>query len=317
MYQNLREWIDALRREGEIAEITAEVDPHLEVAEIHRRVIAEGGPALLFTRVKGSPFPIVSNLFGTARRAEQAFGPRPGRFIRDAARAAVELLPPTPSKLWGARRLLLDALRVGTRSTGRAPVLEVQQSPPDLTRLPVLTSAPLDGGPFVTLPLVYTEHPDAALHQSNLGMYRLQVFDARTTGFHAQIGKGGGFHFHEAERLGRDLPVTVFLGGPPALILSAIAPLPEGIPELLLASLVLGKKLDMVQCPAGGHRLVAQAEFAIRGTVRCGKRRVEGPFGDHYGYYSLAHEYPWIDVSHVWHRRDAIYPATIVGKPRQ
>ncbi|MFN0205840.1 MAG: UbiD family decarboxylase [Planctomycetota bacterium] len=317
MYQNLRDYIDALRRDGDLAEITAAVDPRLEVAEIHRRVIAEGGPALLFRNVKGSAFPIVTNLFGTSRRVERAFGNKPSQFIKDAARAAVELLPPTPSKLWNSRQLFFDALRVGTKTTRRAPVLEMQQSTPRLTALPALTSAPLDAGAFITLPLVYTEHPDAKIHQSNLGMYRLQVFDDRTTGFHAQIGKGGGFHFIESERLGRDLPITIFLGGPPALILSAIAPLPEGVPELLLASLVLGKKLPMVNAPAGGHRLVSEAEFAIRGIVKSGVRRPEGPFGDHYGYYSLQHDYPIVEVTHVWHRRDAIYPATVVGKPKQ
>ncbi|MBI3820312.1 MAG: UbiD family decarboxylase [Planctomycetes bacterium] len=317
MFKNLREFLDRLRRERDLVVVSAPVDPRLEIAEIHRRVIAEGGPALLFTNPTGASFPIVTNLFGTPRRVDLAFGPAPERFVRDLARAAVELLPPTPAKLWQSRSLLFQALRVGTTSVSRAPVLEMQQSTPQLSKLPILTSAPLDGGPFITLPIVYTEHPDPKMHQSNLGMYRLQSYDDRTTGFHAQIGKGGGFHHYESERRGQNLPLTVFLGGPPALTLAAIAPLPEGIPELLLASLVRGKRLEMVKCPAGGHRLVAEAEFAIRGSVRAGARRLEGPFGDHYGYYSLAHEYPIFDITNIWHRRDAIYPATVVGKPRQ
>lgn len=317
MHRNLREYLDALRRERDLAIIDAPVDANLEIAEIHRRVIAQGGPALLFTNVRGAEFPIVTNLYGTARRVDLAFGRKPREFVASLARAATELLPPTPAKLWQSRSLLFDALRVGTRNVGRAPVLEKSQSPPNLNKLPIITSAPLDGGPFITLPLVYTEHPDPAVHQHNLGMYRLHVYDEHTTGFHAQIGKGGGFHFHESERRGADLPLTVFLGGPPALTLAAIAPLPEGIPELLLASLVRGAKLEMVRCPAGGHRLVAEAEFALRGRVRAGVRRLEGPFGDHYGYYSLAHEYPVFDITNIWHRRDAIYPATVVGKPKQ
>jgi 3-polyprenyl-4-hydroxybenzoate decarboxylase len=147
-------------------------------------------------------------------------------------------------------------------------------------------------------------------------MYRLQVHDASTTGMHWQIGKGGGFHYAIAENEGRPLPVTVFLGGPPALILAAIAPLPENVPELLLASLIAGRRLPTCDGP-GPHRLIADAEFALTGHVPPGERRPEGPFGDHYGYYSLRHDYPVFRVDAVSHRRDAIFPATVVGKPRQ
>lgn len=317
MYLDLRDYLSALRAARDLVEIETEVDPRLELAEIHRRVIAEGGPALLFRRVRGSRFPVVTNLFGTAARVERAFGRKPQEFVRQLAALPVELLPPTPGKLWAKRGLFADALHVGLKRVGRAPILEERMAPARLGALPALTSAPLDGGPFVTLPLVYTEHPDPTLHQSNLGMYRLHVFDDRHTGFHAQIGKGGGFHHREAERASRALPVTVFLGGPPALTLAAIAPLPEGVPELLLASLVLGRKLEMADVPGGGHRVPARAEFALRGRVLPGVRRTEGPFGDHYGYYSLAHDYPVVEYDEIWHRKDAIYPATVVGKPRQ
>jgi UbiD family decarboxylase len=184
-----------------------------------------------------------------------------------------------------------------------------------LDRLPALTCWPRDGGPFVTLPLVYTEHPDAP-GRSNLGMYRLHVHDARTTGMHWQIGKGGGFHHAVAEARGESLPVTVFLGGPPALILAAIAPLPENVPELMLASLVAGRRLE--RCPGPGpHPLVAGAEMALVGHVPPRVRQPEGPFGDHYGYYSLRHDYPVFRVERLCRRRDAIFPATVVGKPRQ
>ena len=167
----------------------------------------------------------------------------------------------------------------------------------------------------MTLPLVYTEHPDQP-GRSNLGMYRLHVHDERTTGMHWQIGKGGGFHHAVAESRGESLPVTVFLGGPPALILAAIAPLPENVPELMLASLIAGRKLERCAGP-GPHPLVASAEFALVGRVPPRVRRPEGPFGDHYGYYSLRHDYPVFEVERLCHRRDAIYPATVVGKPRQ
>jgi len=313
-FPDLRAFIDQLRRDDTIVTVDAPVDPHLEVAEIHRRVIAAGGPALLFTNVKGSNFRLVTNLFGTARRAEMAFGERPLRLIRRLVELAETLLPPTPSKLWGARDIALELLSVGTRRVGTGPVVERVTSDVRLDRLPALTCWPEDGGPFLTLPLVYTTHPDRPGH--NLGMYRMQVHDARTTGMHWQIGKGGGYHYAVAESRGQSLPATVFLGGPPALILAAIAPLPENIPELMLASLIAGERLSLVP-GHGPHPLVANAEFALMGEVPPRTRRPEGPFGDHYGYYSLRHDYPIFDVRRLAHRADAIFPATVVGKPRQ
>jgi UbiD family decarboxylase len=316
MHRSLRTYLDLLAREKEIVTVEAEVDPYLEVAEIHRRVIDSGGPALLFTRVKGSRFPVVTNLFGTKKRIELAFGPKPQTVVRELVHVAEALLPPRPSELWRHRSLAVEFLRLGTRNTSRAPVTEVLARPPRLDQLPVLTTWQEDGGPFITLPLVYTENPITKKH--NLGIYRMQVYDAESTGLHWQIQKGGGFHYKEAERLGQPLPVTVFLGGPPALILAAIAPLPEDVPELVLASLLAGEKIKMTKDPLGGvHRLAAEAEFALVGQARPNERRPEGPFGDHYGYYSLAHDYPLFRVEAIFHRRDAIYPATVVGKPRQ
>ncbi|MDH3591625.1 MAG: UbiD family decarboxylase, partial [Planctomycetota bacterium] len=303
-----------LRREGELTVVETPVDPRLEVAEIHRRVIAAGGPALLFTNVEGSDFPLATNLFGTARRAAWAFGTRPKKFVERLASLPEKLFPPSPAKLWAARDVGFDLLKVGLRRRRRGPVADVVDRTPGLDRLPLVTSWPEDGGPFVTLPLVYTEHPDTGV--PNLGMYRMQRHDASTTGMHWQIGKGGGFHYDVAEARGEALPVTVFLGGPPALILSAIAPLPENVPELLLASLIAGERLDRVH-GAGPHPLVGEAEFALIGEVPPRERRAEGPFGDHYGYYSLRHDYPVFRVQALAHRRDAIYPATVVGKPRQ
>jgi UbiD family decarboxylase len=313
-FPDLRTFIERLRRDGDLAVVDVPVDPRLEVAEVHRRVIAAGGPALLFTRVRDSDFPLVTNLFGTARRAELAFGHRPRRLIRRIVELAETLLPPTPAGLWAARDLAGSLLRVGTRRRRAGPVTEIMTSDVRLDRLPALTTWPEDGGPFFTLPLVYTEHPGTG--GANLGIYRLQVHDARTTGMHWQIGKGGGFHHAEAEARGRSLDVSVFLGGPPALILSAIAPLPENVPELMLASLIAGERLRLCDGP-GSHPLVADAEFALIGKVPPGVRRPEGPFGDHYGYYSLTHDYPVLEVERLARRRDAIFPATVVGKPRQ
>jgi UbiD family decarboxylase len=313
--EDLSAFLHILKRESELLEIDGPVDPYLEIAEIHRRVIARGGPALLFTNVVKSSFPVATNLFGTSRRMELAFGPRPGQFVKDLVRAAETLMPPTFGKLWSQRHLFLDGLRIGTKTVKSGPVLEVHKEPPRLTELPLLTSWHSDGGPFVTLPLVYTEHPDGRGH--NLGMYRIQRYDDTTTGIHWQIHKGGGYHYHAAEQRNQALPLTLYIGGPPALMMAAIAPLPENIPELLLASLLLGKKLELIQNPHGGHPLVAKAEFALTGLVPPHIRRPEGPFGDHYGYNSLQHDYPVFQVQHMYHRRKAVYPATVVGRPRQ
>ncbi len=312
---DLRTFLRLLKKENELLEISVEVDPCLEIAEIHRRVIARSGPALLFTRVKGSRFPVATNLFGTARRLELAFGPRPLQFVADIVRAAETLLPPSFGKLWAMRGLLPQGLKIGTRRAKKSPILEECMNPARLSELPMLTSWHSDGGAFVTLPLVYTEHPGGRGH--NLGMYRIQRYDDTTTGIHWQIHKGGGYHYHEAELRNESLPLTLFIGGPPALMIAAIAPLPEDLPELMLASLLLGKKLEMADDPLGGHRLVASAEFAVKGEVPPHVRRPEGPFGDHYGYNSLVHDYPVFQARRLYHRRDAIYPATVVGRPRQ
>lgn len=317
-YTNLRQWLETLRKEKDLAVIDAPVDPYLELAEIHRRVIEEGGPALLFTNVKGTPFPVVTNLFGTPRRVDMAFGTRPEELMKSLIGATETLLPPTFKALWNERGLIKDVLKVGTKTVPyqEAPVMGVKEVDRPLKDLPKITSWQEDGGPFITLPLVYTESPSKP-KDHNLGMYRIQLYDDQTTGVHWQIHKGGGFHYYEAEQQNQALPVTVVVGGPPALIASAIAPVPEHLPELLLTSLIMGEKLPLADNPLGGHRIPAEAEFAIHGLVPPHERRLEGPFGDHYGYYSLAHDFPVMNVKHMWRRKDAIYPATIVGKPRQ
>ena len=245
------------------------------------------------------------------------------------------LLPPKPKELWDFRDLAFSALKLGTKKVKNAPVLEVLEYPANLEELPLLQLWHEDGGHFITLPLVYTESPTSGKH--NLGMYRIQRYDRETTGIHWQIHKGGGFHYMEAEQRNESLPVTIFLGGAPAMILSAIAPLPEDVPELVLASVLADGKIETVENPLANfslknddgeriktvksslkyHRLIAEAEFAICGRVPPFERRPEGAFGDHYGYYSLKHDYPIFQAEAVFHRRDAIYPATVVGKPRQ
>ncbi len=317
MHTNLRSFIELLKKEKEIVEVKAEVDPDLELAEIHRRVIAEQGPALFFTKVRGSKFPVVTNLFGTPQRVEMAVGPKPAEILRQATAVLDKFFPPRLKNLWPERGWLFRVARTGLHKVSRAqaPVLQDKQPVVNLKELPALTCWPEDGGPFLTLPLVYTEHPVTQEH--NLGIYRMQVFSGDQTGMHWQIHKGGGFHYYEAEQAHRPLPLTVFLGGPPALVMAAVTALPEPVPELVYASFLMGEKLNLVEVEGLAHRLVAEAEFAICGEAPPALRKPEGPFGDHYGYYSLVHDFPVFQVKHVYHRRDAIYPATVVGKPRQ
>ncbi len=313
---NLRQFLDLLRREREIVEIDVSVSSDQELAEIHRRVVASGGPALLFKNVENADFPCVTNLFGSTKRVDMAFGSRPERFIKQVADIAQELPSVSPQKVfWRNKNIIPELLRVGMKNVSQGPVTEIMQSQPDLTRIPMLKTWPEDGGHFVTLPLVYTEDPDTGHH--NLGMYRMQRHSARTMGVHWQIQKGGGFHHYSAEKRNQSLPLALFVGGPPALILSAIAPLPEGLPELMLASLLQGERLRRVRHPDVSLPLIAEAEFAICGEVPALIRQPEGPFGDHYGYYSLRHDYPILNVSRIFHRKDAIFPATVVGKPPQ
>ncbi len=295
-------------------EVSAPVDSHLEVAEIHRRIIDQQGPALLFSNVKGCDFPLVTNLFGTTRRVDLAFGGYPEKLMREVAALPHTLVPPTLPRVWGHRRTLLDLARVGIKRKRFDPSYTIDQ-PARLSRIPLLQLWPEDGGHFITLPLVYTEHPKTKIH--NLGMYRIQRYDDETTGLHCQIGKGGGFHLAAAKEMGVPLQVNISVGGPPALILSAIAPLPENVPELLFASFVLGERLPVMENPLGPHPVFETAEFTLVGEVHPEETRPEGPFGDHYGYYSLKHDYPVFRCRGVIRRPGAIYPATVVGKPRQ
>ncbi len=309
---DLHQFLDILRRAGELTEVDAEVDPRLEVAEIHRRVIAADGPALLFRRTKNSDFPIATNLFGSRRRLELAFGD-PSVWVEKAVSLLQGSMPPALSDLWQRRDLVRRLLSLGIKTRSNAAVAEVSGEP-RLSGLPALTTWPEDGGPFLTWPNILTEPPGGG--PPNLGVYRMQVYDDSTTGMHWQIGKGGGYHLAQAAERGEKLPVTAFLGGPPAMILSAVAPLPENVPEVLLASLVLGGKLPVWRPPVG-HPVPAAADFCLVGTVDPSESRAEGPFGDHYGYYSLEHEFPVFRVDRMYHRKNAVFPATVVGKPRQ
>jgi UbiD family decarboxylase len=314
-FVDLRAFLAHMERNGELARIRVPVDPDQEMTIIQHRVMAANGPVLLFENVKGSPCRVVSNLFGTRRRTDLVFGGNPEELGQRVFRLSRQLMPPGLTGLFKSRRdlLALSSARMRTVKTG--PVMETVSTTPDLNRLPVLTCWPEDGGPFFTLPLVHTTDPENGA--GNLGMYRLQRFDARSTGMHWQIEKGGGFHFHKSAEMNQALPVSVFLGGPPALIPAAVAPLPEGIDERLLAAYMMNRPLEVIRRQTTGHRIPARAEFVLEGIVTPGDLRWEGPFGDHFGHYSHAADYPVFRVQRILARKDAIYPATVVGKPEQ
>lgn len=311
---NLRQYLDTLRKENEIVDIYCPVDPHLEIAEIHRRVIAKQGPALFFHRVKGSCFPVVTNLFGTQKRVDLAFGGYPENLVQALKEMLSSHAPFSFKSLWQKKRFLLPLLKKKFHTSWICPVLKHEITPPNLEELPLLQTWPKDGGHFITLPLVYTENPQT--QQSNLGIYRIQRFDTSRAGLHWQIAKGGGYHFYEAEKQNIPLPVSIFIGGPPALILSALLPLPENMPELIAASVLMQKPVG-VRKTSHPHPVLAECEFALQGFAYPHVRKQEGPFGDHYGYYSLEHEFPVFECQKIYHRDKAIFPATVVGKPRQ
>ena len=309
--------MEALARAGELVRIEQEIDPHLEAAEIQRRVYAAGGPALLFARVKGSRFPMASNLFGTMKRAELLFADS-----LDRVRRLFELKADPSAVLKRPLRYLgvpLTALTLLPRSVRSGPVLAGQCS---LRELPQLVSWPDDGGPFVTLPQVYTEDPEQpSFMRSNLGMYRVQLAGNayepdREVGLHYQIHRGIGVHHQAAIQRGEPLRVSVFVGGPPGMTLAAVMPLPEGLPELAGAGALARRRVRMAR--VDGHAVHVDADFCIVGTVDPrGPLKPEGPFGDHLGYYSLQHDFPVLRVERVYHRSDAIWPFTVVGRPPQ
>lgn len=316
-YVSLRQCVDDLASTGQLLRIELPVDPHLEMAEIQRRVYEVGGPALYFANVRGCRFPMLSNLFGTMGRARYIF-----RETLERVRRLVELKI-DPNTFWrDPLRYLgtpLTALSMLPRSVGHGPVMENQTS---ISQLPQLVCWPRDGGAFITLPQVYTEDAmQPGLMHSNLGMYRVQLagnqYEAdREIGLHYQIHRSIGVHHAAAIKEGVPFRVNIFIGGPPAMTLAAVMPLPEGMSELTFAGALGGRRIRMIR-QATGLPIYADADFCITGTIDPNKRLPEGPFGDHLGYYSLTHDFPVLRVERVYHRRDPIWPFTVVGRPPQ
>jgi len=314
VFADLQSYVAELERTGQLRRVTVEVDPHLEISEIAQRVVREEGPALLFERVRGASFPLVMNLFGSMRRIELALGRHPQEIGRELIGAVQQLNPPSLGAFWRARGTLARARFMRPRLVRSAPVQQVVE-PPALTRLPGLTTWPRDGGPFITFGPTLTQAPGTG--RRNFGLYRLQVFDDVTTGMHWQSMKGGRGHYFEAERRGEALEAAVVLGGDPILMLSAIFPLPEDMDELAFAGFLRGAPTRMVQGTSIRLQVPASAELVLEGEVPPGERRMEGPFGDHFGHYSEASEFPVFHVKRVTRRRNPLFPASVVGKPPQ
>ena len=316
-YRNLAACVADLERSGALIRIDQELSAELEIGSIQRRVYQAGGPALLFTRVKGCSFPMLGNLFGTLERT---------RFIfRDTLKAVERLvqLKVDPKAFLKEPAALLSTLPAAwhliPKRVQDGPILANATT---LDRLPQLKSWPDDGGAFVTLPQVYSESAGSpGLRHSNLGMYRVQISGGEyrqnaQVGIHYQIHRGIGFHHAEAIEQGVPFRVNVFVGGAPAMTVAAVMPLPEGMPELSFAGLLAGHRIEMVT-RGGGLPVPAEADFCITGIIDPQKTLPEGPFGDHFGYYSLAHDFPVLQVEKVYHRDGAIWPFTTVGRPPQ
>lgn len=313
-FVDLQDFLRHLERLGELRRVKVEVDPRLEITEIVTRVVREEGPALLFERVRGSPFPLAINILGNRRRIEEALGRPPAEVGEELARLLERLNPPSVRSFWEMRGGIRRALNLRLRRVRRAACQEISEEP-DLDRLPILTCWPEDGGRFITEGLVFTRDP--LTRRSNLGIYRMHVYDRRRTGMHWQIQKGGGFHYYQAEKRGEPLPVAVVLGGDPSLILSAVLPLPEGFEEVLFSGWLRGAPTPMVRGLTIDLDYPANAEMVLEGVVPPFEREMEGPFGDHFGHYSHAAPFPVFHLQRIVRRKSPVYPAAVVGKPPQ
>ena len=318
MYKNTQQCVTDLEKHGHIIRIKEEVDPYLEMAAIHLRVHEMGGPALLFENVKGSPFRAASNLFGTIDRSKFIF-----RDTLQSVQQLVELrnnpmqAAKNPFKLLGSAGAAISALP--KKAIFNKPVNYGQTT---ISKLPQIQCWPMDGGAFVTLPIVYTEDADrVGVMNSNIGMYRIQLngneyVPDKEIGLHYQLHRGIGVHQTKWNKRNQPMKLSVFVGGPPALSVGAVMPLPEGLSEVIFAG-VLGNKRFAYFYDENNNCVAADADFVITGYVNPQENKPEGPFGDHLGYYSLKHNFPLMHVSKVYHQKDAIWPFTVVGRPPQ
>ncbi|HMM06404.1 MAG TPA: menaquinone biosynthesis decarboxylase [Clostridiales bacterium] len=313
-YKDLQAFIKKLEDRHLLRRVGVEVNRTLEITEIADRVMKQEGPAILFEKVKDSPYPLLINAFGSWERIKLAFELTS---LDDVGKRMEDLLDMSHYTSWPARFAALPELtpllRIFPKKVKHGPCQEVIEKEPDLTALPVLQCWPEDGGPFVTLPLVFTKDPEDGTQ--NVGMYRLQVFDRNTTGMHWHIHKDGRRIYEKYKARGNRMPVSVVLGADPTTIYAATAPLPKFVDELLFAGFLRNAPVETVRCVTNDIRVPAHAEFVLEGYVEMDETRREGPFGDHTGYYSLADDYPVFHVTCVTHKKYPVYPCTIVGRP--
>jgi 4-hydroxy-3-polyprenylbenzoate decarboxylase len=314
MFDDLQQFLTELERQGQLKRIPVEVDPVLEASEIAQRVLAESGPALLFERPKGADAPLLMNLFGTMARVRLALGRDPSEIGEELLQVVQRINPPSLAGLWQSRKTLTRMRHMRPGAASRAISQEVVETP-DLSRLPILKCWPLDAGRFITFGMVITQHPKTG--RRNLGLYRLQMFSQDQTGMHWQSMKGGRGHYWEAEQRGEPLEVAVVIGADPILMMASILPLPEDVDEIAFAGFLRGKKVPMVRARTINLKVPANAEIVLEGVVPPQERRTEGPFGDHFGHYSEAAEFPVFHIRKMTRRRRPVYAATIVGKPPQ
>lgn len=322
----LPEYLKALETRGSLKRISCEVDPDLEISEIIGRLYRGGArektPALLFEKVKGSSFPLVINLLGTADNIRLALGDDPENLSARIAASLEDFKKQAPngkiaSWIWNNRGFLRNAMAARPKTFSDAIFKEVVKygNQIDLGEFPVLKCWPKDGGKFITAGLVFTKSPVTG--ERNCGIYRLQVYSKNEIGLHWQIQKGGGFHFAEAQKLNQPLEVAVALGCDPLLWLSAIFPLPEGMDEMSIAGFLRGKSVEMAPCDTVSLEVPRTAEIVIEGIARPGRTAMEGPFGDHFGHYSHASPFPVLEIQSISHKKNAVFHAAVVGKPPQ
>lgn len=316
-FASLSEFVTVLETRGELVRVTTPVDAKLEITEIADRMMKSpgGGKALLFENVIGSKFPLLINALGSENRMAWAFGVDR---LDDLARDIDALVRTTPPASWREKIMMLPKLaQFGSympKKVAHGACQECTLSPIDITQLPILTCWPLDAGPFITLPMVITKDPVTNLR--NVGIYRMQIYDAQTTGMHWQIHKVGARHYQWYKERGERMPVAVCIGGDPVLTWSACSPLPDGLDEFMIAGLLRKRAVELVPCKTIPLDVPAECDFVIEGYVDPNEPlRREGPFGDHTGYYSLADDYPVFHITHISHRPHPIYLTTIVGKP--
>jgi 4-hydroxy-3-polyprenylbenzoate decarboxylase len=314
-YDNLAEFVQVLERAGELKRVSHPVKAELEIAEIADRVMKAGGPALLFENVVGKNIPLLINAFGSTKRMALALGVKD---IEDIAGEITKLIQTRPPKSFKDKLGLLSELvklaGIPPKIVKEAPCQEVIEREPDLNILPVLTCWPGDAGPFITLPMVFSKDPVTGTR--NVGLYRMQVFDQRSTGMHWHLHKVGARHFNQQKERQGKLPLAVCLGGDPAMIYAATAPLPPQIDEILFTGFLRKKGVALVKGITVDVEVPANSDIVIEGYVDPAEPlRREGPFGDHTGFYSLADDYPVFHVTCITHRKNPIYPTTIVGRP--